>query len=453
MTDLFPTPREVATRAAARNATPSQPTATRRVRPRRVSEPTRQLSWWLGAVGVVLIGQANEFSYAYFDNGNLFSVPVFAMSIIILLYGLRLQPGLRVGLPFGLLTAVMIYTLAVGTICAAAVSPLETIWSDASRIVRAAVLFVCVFTGAQALLRSGRFGQLAIIFTWVAAAIVAYQVVAYLLGHQPTIRDTFEGETFRYSGVFGNPNQAARFCNLLVCVALLAPLSGKTKSLILGLAFAGLLVTFSRGGIVAFTAVMMANVMIGNVRGRLVFALALGAAATAALLVVPLLVQGGAMPDGMAKHSIALYELVNGEISIADTSRGVLNKQTLVLIQEHPLSGLGLGQYYSKLGMMGSHNMYTHLALLAGIPAATVYVAAIATLGWQGFLLTGQSERRFVVSIAVSMAVQGFSSHNLLDEKHFVLLVAIACAIAQVQLASTGAAKKANCIQGPTLAT
>jgi O-antigen ligase len=119
----------------------------------------------------------------------------------------------------------------------------------------------------------------------------------------------------------------------------------------------------------------------------------------------------------------------------------MLIAKALHLIEAHPIAGLGFGRYQSALGM-GSHNMYTHFALLAGIPALTLYTASIATLGRGGFLLRDESERRFVVSVSAWIAVMGLSSHNLLDEKYSVLLIAIASAIVSVRLAPSGACKR-----------
>ncbi len=428
---------ELGTWTAARDSIPSQDAALVRLRSRSQSTSARQLACIVGALGVTLIGQANELSVAYLDNARLFSPLVFGLCGIALLLGIRLNPRPGIGLPFGLLTTALVYTLAVGAVVAAPVSSLDPIWFDADRIVRALVPLVCAFIGVQTLLRGGGIGKLATMFTWVAAAVVSYQVVSFFLGHQPSIRETVEAEYLRYSGIFGNPNQASSFCSLLMCLCFLAPLSGKVKVLVGVLAFLGIVVTHSRGGFVTFSAVMALNVLIGSVRSRIAFSVAIGAAAATVLLAVPLVVQVGALPSGMSARALEFYELITGQTGIADNSRGLLVVESLRLIEAHPISGLGLGSYYAALGE-GSHNMYTHIAMLAGIPAVVLYTAAIATLGWSGLLLRDQSERRFVVSVAAWMAVMGLSSHNLLDEKYSVLLVSMACAIVAVRLAPIG---------------
>jgi O-antigen ligase len=311
------------------------------------------------------------------------------------------------------------------------------------RLVRALVTLVCIVVGMQAVLRGGSIGQIATVFTWVAAVVVAYQVVSFALGHQPSIQETVEDDTFRYSGIFGNPNQAASFCVLLVCLSLLAPLSAKLRLALACLAVTGLLATFSRGGFATFAAVCAANAMVGNARGRVAFLLAFCAAVVSALVAIPLLAQSGALPPAMAKHIIGLHELMTGRAAVTDNSRGMLVAQALHAIESHPITGYGFGRYYTLLVGKGSHNMYTHLALLAGIPAAMLYTTATAALGWFGYLLKDQSERRFVVSIAAWMAAMGLSSHNLFDEKYSVLLLSMACAIVAVRLAPTRAREHA----------
>jgi hypothetical protein len=388
----------------------------------------------VGLLGLILIGQANEFSAAYLDNGRVFSPVAFGLCVIALILGLRLLRRPAFGLPLGLLTTTLAYTIVVGALVSAPLTSLDALWSDAGRLMRALVTFVCIFVGMQAVLRGGSIGEIAKVFTWVAAAVVAYQVASFLAGHQPSIQASVEEGTFRYSGIFGNPNQAASFCVLLVCLSLLAPLSLKAKVFLAVLAAVGLVSTFSRGGLVCLAAIGVANAMIGNARARTAFLLLVCAAAVTVLVLVPILAQSGNLPPAMAKHIMGLYELVTGQADITDNSRGMLVAKALNLIEAHPIAGLGFGRYYQELGT-GSHNMYIHFALLAGVPAAALYAVTIAALGWCGFLLRDQSERRFVGSIAAWIAAMGLSSHNLFDEKYSVLLIAMACAIVAVRLA------------------
>jgi len=148
------------------------------------------------------------------------------------------------------------------------------------------------------------------------------------------------------------------------------------------------------------------------------------------------------LPPAMTKHMLELYELLTGQADITDNSRGMLVAKALNLIEAHPIAGLGFGRYYKELGI-GAHNIYTHFALLAGLPAAALSAVAIAALGWCGYLLRDQSERRFVLSIAVWIAAMGLSSHNLFDEKYSVLLLAMACAIFAARLAPVRAREHA----------
>jgi O-antigen ligase len=399
----------------------------------------RQLSWVIGALGVILVGQSNELCAAYLDNGRLLSPIALGLCAIALLLGLRLLPRPTVGLPFGLLATTLIYTIVVGTLVSASRTSLEVLWSGAGPHVSALVTLTCVFVGLQVLLRFRSIGQIATIFTWIAAAIVAFQVISFALGHQPSIHETVEGGTFRYSGIFGNPNQASSFCVLLVCLSLLAPLSVKLRLALSCLAVAGLLVTFSRGGLVTFAAVCTANMLLGNAGVRVAFFLAFLTLVAFVLVGIPLVAQSEALPPAMAQHIIELHELVTGRGNLTDNSRGMLVAQALHAIESHPITGYGFGPGYQVLLGMGSHNEYTHFALEAGIPAAMLYTTAITALGWCGYLLKNQSERQFVVSIAAWLAAMGLSSHNLFDEKYSVLLIATACAIVAARLVPAGA--------------
>jgi len=426
-------------------ATPSSVASrlsTRSLRSRSERIYIRGLTWALGLLGVILVGQANEFSAAYLGNGRIFSPVALGLSILVLMWALRLLPVLRFGLPLGLLIVTLGYTLVVGALVSAPLTSLDSLWSDAGTLVRASVTLLSIFLGAQALLRRGHIRTITLAMTTVAAAVVAYQVASFLLGYQPSIR-SLEGETFRYSGIFANPNQAAKFCVLLLCVSLITNLSIGTRVLLGALVLAGVMVTFSRGGLVTLGVVAAANTMLGPLRGRLAFFITFIAIGIIIFFIVPTLAQSGVMPLGMAKHVMELYNLLTGQTEIMDNSRGMLAVQAFNAIDAHPVSGYGFGRYGAVLGM-GAHNMYTHFALLAGIPAALLYTASIGALVSCGLKLKDHAERRFVVSMAAWMAVMGLSSHNLFDEKYSVLLIAIACAIVAVRLAPSTANRPAT---------
>jgi hypothetical protein len=394
----------------------------------------RQLTWALGVLGTILIGQANEFSYAYLGNGQLFSLPAFVLSIVVLFLGLRLNPRPRLGWPFGLLVVAMTYSIMIGVIVSAPTMPITGIAQEASKLCRSMFLMLCAFIGFQALDQRGRIGPLANLFTLIALPIVTYQVLAYMVGHQPTIRPTEDYTAeFRYSGIFGDPNPAAGFSVLLACIALLSTLPSWAKFALTWLALAGVLVTFSRGGLVTFAAVATVIGLLGSRGSRLGFLVAALFGVWFVVQGVPWLSSSGIVPSQAGRHLLTLHEMVTGQGELTDNTRGRLLMASLVLIGESPWVGYGYAGYRSVLGM-GSHNMFSSFALLAGAFAIALYSSALASLFCAGFGRLRARARAFVISIAVWTVVMGLSIHSILHDKHAALFLTLACAVSVTRL-------------------
>ncbi len=394
----------------------------------------RQLTWSLGLLGAILIGQANEFSDAYLGNGRLFSLPALFLSIVVLVLGLRVNPRPRLGWPFGLLIVAMTYSIMVGVVVSAPKMPIAALVEEASKLCRSMFMMLCAFIGFQALDQRGRIGPLANLFTLIALPVVSYQVLAYLMGHQPTIKppEAYEYQ-FRYSGVFGDPNPAAGFSVLLVCISLLSTFPNWARVCLTWLALAGVLVTFSRGGLIAFISVVTVNGLLGS-RGSRLGSLSLALfGAWFVLMGIPWLSSSGMLPSQAGRHLLVLHELATGQGGLEDNSRGRLLTESLAVIGESPWVGYGYAGYRSILGM-GSHNMFTSFALLAGALATVLYVAALASLCYAGFRRLCARAGSFVISIAVWTIVMGFSIHSILHDKHSVLLLTLACAVSVTRL-------------------
>jgi O-antigen ligase len=232
---------------------------------------------------------------------------------------------------------------------------------------------------------------------------------------------TFSRIEFRASGFPSNPNGAA-----FVLVALASAIVDFNRIrfldlIVLALAALGVVATLSRGGTVLLVLLVLSYSYFafrrsrgGALRagGRLVM---ICAVATVGCFAIDRLM-------GMAMFSLQSdrLEIFRGrsEALTSEDSRFAALRASWRFVQEAPLLGRGSGFTYDGATLReGPHNMYVQQWLNNGFGGLICYVwlfLAAARLFWRrrhapGLVFTGL------------MAVQGLLSHNLLEERAFLL--------------------------------
>lgn len=213
-----------------------------------------------------------------------------------------------------------------------------------------------------------------------------------------------EAAAFRPIGAFDHPNALADYLTLLLAPALALVLMGPQRvsrrvwwvaMVVLGLGSAMLLATLSRGGWAAF---LLAGLCVGLVywRARVINATHLVVVVLSGVLAV------GAIA---VAYPQVVWRLTESDDRSTE-SRLVLGDQAATIIQAHPLTGVGFGQYsraahdhvppsfayisedYQKqLLQLVVHNHYLLVAAELGVPAALFLLYLLVSMARQALPL------------------------------------------------------------------
>lgn len=177
-------------------------------------------------------------------------------------------------------------------------------------------------------------------------------------------------------GMFGNPDDMALHLVMMLPIALAYCLKSRNplhKVLLAGCALlmtAGLLVSFSRGGFLGFTAMM--GVFLWKIGRK-----------NKPLVVVLFVVCVGAFlllaPGGFGTRLLSIYDHSLDPVGSA-AARSALLKRSILVTLRHPLLGVGLGNFpIVSIQDQVSHNAYTQVSSELGLPALVVYLLFIIT--------------------------------------------------------------------------
>jgi len=259
-----------------------------------------------------------------------------------------------------------------------------------------------------------------------------------------TISQNFE----RTGALVQNPNELAFTLTTMLVLAIMTFLRARSlpvKTLVFGLAAADLffiMATLSRSGFISLCVVL----------AFLVFKLTSNLKAVTVILV---LVLAGALmvPD-------ALFERFGRIDQVRDVDRFQIMRVGVAMSLDHPLLGVGLGNYvaafpdYNVSNMKReapAHNMYLDLAAQMGLPALALYLALLA-ITWRGLFRMERRLRQegrtrsfpYLMNLAiqaflVNLVVFGLSADMEFDYGAFIMLGAAVTLLAEAETQRGGA--------------
>lgn len=251
--------------------------------------------------------------------------------------------------------------------------------------------------------------------------------------------DTFLPGTFSISesqaaGFGENPNVGALIV-LMSMIPLLdwsgARVPGKDAVILLG-AMVGILATFSRAGIMLY--LLTVTLYLVRIRGvasaRVLFAIVLAALCVTAVLVIrPEVTLDEYIPvirAQLPRHSMLLG---NPEAWIDSSAMERLEaiELSVALIAEAPLLGHGSGYIFTM--NPGPHNMYVARWIDNGVFGFVAYVGFLVTI----LLVNRVTKNREGEVLTLVVIIFGVFSHNVLEERPLLLLLAISTAIACIR--------------------
>jgi O-antigen ligase len=278
-------------------------------------------------------------------------------------------------------------------------------------------------------------GVFRVIVLWTTLASV-HGMALYFLGLQETS-----------AGVVLNRNAMATYVDIaIVCAYLLyqmSPSAGERVWLLIALPtlFLGLALTFSRTGYITLVVVfLLVSYRLAKTRGYLVLG------ATAAMLIMI----SAFLPEAFYKR----VESIIPSMRHQEETFGIrvdLWKAGVKMIRDHPMVGVGPGNYSKVLPRYGqgmlltrhelaAHNSYVGIAAEAGIPALALYLllcaAAIREARLEARALKRGSEVLGLQAVAVEiclvvMLIAGLSS-NFEKQKYLYVFFGIALSLGRL---------------------
>jgi O-antigen ligase len=257
----------------------------------------------------------------------------------------------------------------------------------------------------------------------------AYLLVGLVVTLGSVLIDTVHPGTYsvnheRAAGFIRSPNAGA-FLLVALCASIIS--FERVRLIDLAVLFAtaiGVLATFSRGGglVFGFIVLCYGYCTIVQMRKRPVRALG---RALAFVLLVPLTVQVARVLT--SRTEIFSTSLATSRVGILSGRQDVIPtheprvkalEESLKLVRESPVLGMGSGFTYKGMAEgEGPHNIYLQQWINSGLLGLFAYlwlIAAAAYLFWK------RRHRNGMVFMAV-VAIQGMFSHNLLEERAFLV--------------------------------
>jgi len=248
---------------------------------------------------------------------------------------------------------------------------------------------------------------------------------------------TFSPLVGRAAGLYLNPNTAAAALVLGMIVSV-DVLPERLRTLFVGLVGAGVLLTFSRSGAAAW--VLATAVLAGSRVIRI-------AGVVRVMGVIALLGLGVLYFTGSLEPAVQMASVVSsdawGRLRVGERTMDFSAEARLgdageawAMFLDRPFSGHGIGATAEWDRFESTHNIYLrHLAEYGVAGLAIVPLLALSVL-WPP---SRKALPHSAVGIIVVVIVLGVTSHNLLDERHVLIALAIGAALVAAGVARRSA--------------
>jgi len=317
------------------------------------------------------------------------------------------------GWPLGLMVVALVPGIAIVT--------------EPSTVIKVLILWTAFFFVYQMLVVEGTPETVRnLLFVLAASAgVVGAIAVVGAGGALPELRGGGEAASGRASGSFGHPNTLATFEALALPGALALGLKGPVlmRPIALtafGMIFAGLVLSLSRGGLLAVAGALLMMLLWAPVRRTVLVAGAVIAVVAAA----------GANPLGDTQETQVLGQRLG---SIKESAGGInprfrVWEETPRIIADNPLIGIGQNAFPEvapRYGILLGNGTYEHAHNIALTIAAELGLIGLAALVWLVLALArtllqayraAPAQRGLVLAIAaafLALALQGLVDYTL----------------------------------------
>lgn len=251
--------------------------------------------------------------------------------------------------------------------------------------------------------------------------------------------DTFSTVPGRAAGFPTNSNWGA-LVSVMICAMALSYRDGRGRILdlfLLGITGVAVYFTFSRSGALNFGILMSFYFFasLSNAKNRLRSTLILGASGLLLLCVfavlVPMLSKGSNL-TAQSNSENRLLAFFDGEVaddgSAADRMEAA--RETIEMIEHSPVFGHGTG--FNRRMRQTPHNLYLKLWVDSGIFGLVTWLSLLVSSFWTF------SARRYPPgqALVIATTLGGLFSHNILEQRTFLILLGGAAAASLFQSAS-----------------
>ncbi|MBF0689115.1 MAG: O-antigen ligase family protein [Cellulomonas sp.] len=262
-------------------------------------------------------------------------------------------------------------------------------------------------------------GALRRVWTWLLLTAVIYLGAALAGG---------PGDQGRYSAFGGGPNVFVRVMLLgaIACLAISSLKNRRWPLLVLPGMFTGVVLSGSRGGMVAISAVLAVGAIplarrLGA-RKLIAAAAVLAAAGVAAYRLAP-----SDLVDGIY-HRIFVQTLQQGY----DSGRSVYYEKAFDLFEQNQLVGTGIGGFTSATQLVYPHNLVLAVGAeggLVGLLALVVALAVPLTIAWRARAVS--RDVAFAVAGACAILIASLFSGDYYDTRFLWFLLGMAAVTAR----------------------
>ena len=327
-----------------------------------------------------------------------------------------------------------------------AVLPGVAIAAEPLVVVKVLVIWTCLFFVYQLVVDEGDSRTVRwLLLTLAVSGAVVGLIATIRTGGGADISLLGQGQTAegRAEGSFGHPNTLATFEALALPGALALALGSRGAVRVIAaaafvLSFAGVALSLSRGGLLAIAGALAMMALWRPFRR---------VALVAGLVIVPFAV-AGASPLGDVRVVDTVTERISSvEYSAQQNQRLDIWAATPEIIADHPLLGVGIGQYPSvapRYGLAGTfEETYEHAHNIPLTIGAELGLIGLAALAWlavslvqlllRAYRVTSGIDRGLVLAIAaalLALSMQGMVDYTLrLNLIVATVLVLAGCAV------------------------
>jgi O-antigen ligase len=269
-------------------------------------------------------------------------------------------------------------------------------------------------------------------------------LIAVLVGVTINFYELFHPATFgpiigRSAGFYMNPNQSgnALVLGMIFCIGVL---NQRFRVLLLLVVLGGIVLTFSRAAIAGYFIVVLALLLTGVISLRK--SLLIGVIGLSALF-VPLLVWWDELLLQLTELGV-LNSNVVGRIDWFTSPKGtddysLIERQDVAraawrMFADRPILGHGIASTKDWSYAVSSHNQYLSLMADHGILGAFILPLLVLAVTWRA---SGEARQTGLTFAAFTLFI-GFFSHNLLDERYFLMMFSLMTAMVVTSKVKTG---------------